>query len=51
VTYAICGVVFLVIGAMFFWFNNNSPLQTPIPAFALPVGAVLLIIGLTKVLP
>jgi hypothetical protein len=47
----IAGIVFLLIGWVFFWFNLNSPLQTRIPAFALPIGIVALLLALGRVLP
>jgi hypothetical protein len=49
--YALSGIVLLLIGGVFFWLNNNSPIQTRIPAVTLPIGAVLAIIGLARVLP
>jgi hypothetical protein len=49
--YLALGAVFLLIGGAFFWLNLNSPIQTRIPALTLPIGAVLLVVALAKVLP
>jgi hypothetical protein len=46
----IFGAVCLLIGWLFFWLNNNSPIQTAIPAFTLPTGAVLVLLGLGRLL-
>jgi hypothetical protein len=43
---AVLGVLSLAVGGAFYWLNLNSPIQTCIPALALPVGAVLLLIAL-----
>jgi hypothetical protein len=51
VTYLFSGTALLLIGGMFFWLNNNSPIQTRIPLFTLPVGAALVLIGLGRILP
>jgi hypothetical protein len=45
------GIACLLIGAAFFWLNLNSPIQTRIPAFTLPVGAVALLLWLGRILP
>lgn len=49
--YFILGSILLIVGGVFVWLNNNSPVQTRIPLFTLPIGAVLFIVGLTRVLP
>lgn len=49
--YFLVGAASLVVGAVFFWLNITTPIQTRIPAFALPIGAALLLIGLGRVLP
>ena len=46
----IIGSVCLLIGALFFWLNNNSPVQTCLPVLFLPVGAAALLIGLGRLL-
>jgi TRAP-type C4-dicarboxylate transport system permease small subunit len=42
----IIGIICLLIAAAFFWLNLNSPVQTPIPAFALPLGIILVAVAL-----
>ncbi len=49
--YLIVGIVLLLIGGVFFWLNLESPVQTRIPLFTLPIGVALFIVGLVKVLP
>lgn len=39
----IAGVILLVFGGVFFWLNLNSPVQTCIPALAIPAGLCFLI--------
>lgn len=34
----IVGIICLIVGAWFFYLNNNSPVQTCVPAFAFPKG-------------
>jgi hypothetical protein len=46
----IFGIICLLIGWLFFWLNNNSPIQTPFPAFLLPIGAVAVLLGLGRLL-
>ncbi|HET6943352.1 MAG TPA: hypothetical protein VFH89_14445 [Sphingomicrobium sp.] len=41
----IIGVVRLVIGGAFFWLNLNSPVQTSIPAYAIPIGVILIAVA------
>lgn len=47
----VIGIVALLIGAAFFWLNNNTPVQTRIPALTLPLGAALLLISLGMQVP
>jgi xanthosine utilization system XapX-like protein len=49
--YFAIGAGFFAVGAVFFWLNNSSPAQTRIPAIALPIGAVLVLVGLGRILP
>jgi hypothetical protein len=49
--YFIVGTICLAIGAVFYWLNTNSPIQTSIPAFMFPIGAVAVLIGLGRLLP
>lgn len=49
--YLLTGAALLAIGAVFYQLNNSSPIQTRIPLFTLPPGAILLIVGLARVLP
>jgi hypothetical protein len=42
----IAGVVLLVVGWAFYWLNLNTPVQTCIPAVALPLGAGLILIAI-----
>lgn len=37
----IAGIICLLIGGTFYWLNVNTPVQTRIPAVALPLGALL----------
>lgn len=49
-TLIIIGALLLAIGGLFYWLNNNSPVQTPVPMVALPLGAVLAMLGIGSVL-
>lgn len=49
--YLIIGAVCLLVGGIFFWLNSNSPVQTKMPMFLLPMGVALVIVGLAKVFP
>lgn len=42
----IAGILSLAIGTLFFWLNLNSPIQTRIPAFTLPLGVAMILIWL-----
>lgn len=42
----IFGIVCLLIGWAFFWLNLNTPIQTRIPAYTLPLGAAAVLLGL-----
>jgi uncharacterized protein YhhL (DUF1145 family) len=44
------GTVCLLVGWVFFYLNLNSPIQTRIPAFTLPTGAVLVLLGLGRLI-
>jgi CDP-diglyceride synthetase len=44
------GVVCVLVGAAFFWLNNNSPIQTRIPLYTLPIGFVAVLLGLGKLI-
>jgi hypothetical protein len=46
----IVGILCLLIGWLFFWLNCNSPIQTPIPLFTLPVGVVAVLLGLGRLI-
>lgn len=46
----IAGIICLLVGAQFFWLNLNSPIQTRIPVFTLPIGAVLVMLGLGRLM-
>ena len=47
-TLIIAGVVLLLIGGAFFWLNLNTPIQTRIPAVALPLGVALVMFALGR---
>ena len=49
--YLLIGILLLIVGKIYYWLNLNSPFQTRIPLYTLPTGAVLLIVGLARVLP
>lgn len=42
----ILGIVCLALGALFYWLNVNSPVQTFLPAIFFPVGLGALILAL-----
>lgn len=44
----IIGIVTGLLGWWFFWLNQNSPIQTPFPAFLWPVSIVCLILFFGK---
>jgi hypothetical protein len=46
----IFGIICLLVGWVFFYLNLNSPIQTRIPAFTLPTGAVLVLLGLGRLI-
>jgi NADH:ubiquinone oxidoreductase subunit 6 (subunit J) len=41
----ISGCVLLVVAAVFFWLNCNSPIQTSIPAYSGAIGVALLFLA------
>jgi hypothetical protein len=44
----IIGIICLLVGGAFYWLNVKSPLQTPIPAATLPVGALLVAVWIGR---
>jgi uncharacterized protein YhhL (DUF1145 family) len=46
----VVGIACLLIGWLFVHLNLNSPIQTRIPLFTLPTGAVLVLLGLGRLL-
>lgn len=50
ITLIVVGIVLLLIGWLYFYLNNNSPIQTRVPAYCLPAGAVCLLLGIGSLL-
>lgn len=42
----IFGIIFLLLGAMFYWLNVSTPFQTFLPAIFVPAGLAALMFAL-----